>query len=249
MLENQIDTFRSICSNEDLQQYTGDAFWDLIQAVIFSDPLSGITTVKNIKDLIFHLPTVLFWDKMRRYLMGTFYCFQDQVKMAEKFNNDNSKYNNFVKKQIHLINAIDDDQKIDYFAALTRCFLLTNLEQNLFFKLSKFIVNCTPEELHFLSNIPFNYQSENTVFVSTLYQYGLFVQKATQNNVTYILSDFGKALKQNSLNFDCGLNGSLRITSYNEITQLNIAEPTTADDIERIFNESNIVIDAGTAEI
>ena len=247
MLERQVNSLRTILSDKDLQQYTGDGFWNLIQAVVLSDPFSGIAAGKDIKELIFHIPTILFWDKMKRYLLGTFSCREDQVKMAEKFCHDNDKYNVFVKKQIHLINEIDDDKKVDYFASLTRCFLLTDLNENLFFKLSKYITNCTPEELQFLSEISFDYQSKNTVFVSSLYQYGLFVQKEKSDGVIYVLSDFGKALKQNSLNFDSGLNGKSRIVSYEEVTPLTIAEPATAEDIEKMFNDSELVIDGGSA--
>ena len=247
MLEKQVDALRAILSNEDLQNYAGDSFWNLIQAVVFSDGFAGIAAGKNIKELIFHIPTILFWDKMKRYLMGSFRSFEEQVKMAGKFHNNNSKYNDFVKKQIHLINEIDDDKKVDYFASLTRCFLLTDLEENLFFKLSKYIMNCTPEELQFLSNISFDYESKNTVFVSSLYQYGLFVQKEMPDGVVYVLSDFGKSLKQNSLNFNSGLNGRRRIVSYKEIAPLKITEPTTVEDIEKIFDDSERVIDGGSA--
>ena len=133
MLDNQITALKTILSDEDLQQYSGEGFWNLIQAVVLSDPFTGTLALNNIRELIFHIPTILFWDKMKRYLLGTFSCFEDQVRMAEKFNNDNNSYTAFVKKQIHLINEIDDDQKVDYFAALTRCFLLTQLEEGLFF--------------------------------------------------------------------------------------------------------------------
>lgn len=52
--------------------------------------------------------------------------------MAAKFNDDNKKYNKFVKRLIHLLDQLDDDQKVDYFAALTRAFLLTDLDKYLF---------------------------------------------------------------------------------------------------------------------
>ena len=81
---------------------------------------------------------------MKRYLTGTFYSYGDQVKMAAKFNDDNKKYNKFVKRLIHLLDQLDDDQKVDYFAALTRAFLLTDLDKYLFFKLSKYLEMCIP---------------------------------------------------------------------------------------------------------
>lgn len=99
MLERQINSLRTILSDEDLQQYAGDGFWNLIQAVVLSDPFAGIYAGKDIKELIFHIPTILFWDKMKRYLLGTFSCFEDQVKMAQKFCHNDDRYNNFVKNK------------------------------------------------------------------------------------------------------------------------------------------------------
>ena len=239
MLKKQTEALSKILSNDDLQTYAGDAFWNLIQAVVTSDPFAEIAAIKDVKDIIFHIPTILFWDKMKRYLLGTFSCFEDQVKMAAKFNEDNHKYTDFVKKQIHLINEIDDDKKIDYFAALTRCFLMTSLNEDLFFKLSKFIIICTPDELEFLKDIPLTYDSKNTAIISSLYQYGLFVQGNYKNgDVVYVLSDFGKALKQNSLNFDDGLDGNNRITSYEEIEPLNLPEPMSESEIDKMFEKA-----------
>lgn len=226
MLNKQIGAMKKILTDEDLQKYTGDSFWNLIQAVILADPLAGAATVKDVKEIIFHIPTVLFWDKMKRYLLGTFSCFDEQIKMAEKFNHDSNRYTVFIKKQIHLINAIDDDKKIDYFSSLTRCFLMTSLDENLFFKLSKFIVICTSDELQFIEDISYTYKHKNTAIISSLYQYGLFIQgnHYDQGDVMYELSDFGRALKQNSLNFDDGLKGDNRITSFEMISPLNFME-------------------------
>ena len=133
MLEDQIDKLASLMKDEDLKKYAGEGFWDLMQAVIFSDPVSAVGATKNAIELAVHMPTYLFWNKMKRYLTGTFYCYGDQVKMAAKFNDDNMKYNKFVKRLIHLLDQLDDDQKVDCFASLTRAFLLTDLDIYLFF--------------------------------------------------------------------------------------------------------------------
>lgn len=227
MLENQIAKLQAILSDEDLQNYAGDGFWNLIQAVVTSDPFSGATAMKNAKELVFHMPTVLFWDKMKRYLTKTFHCYKDQVKMAGKFYPDqNVKYQEFVKRQIHLLNSLDDDMKVDFFAALTRCFLLTELELPFFSKLSKFISICTVEELLFLKDCPADYKGGNSVMISSLYRYGLFVQDTDDDADTtyYELSDFAQALKQNCLNFDDGLKGNRRVESYEQMKPLNILE-------------------------
>ena len=180
--------------------------------------------------------------------MGTFSCFEDQVKLAEKFHHDNNKYNNFVKRQIHLINEIDDDKKVDYFASLTRCFLLTDLKENLFFKLSKYIINCTPEELQFLFEIPFDYQSKKHNFCVVSLSIRTFCSKGNARWSYLYFIRFRESTEKNSLNFNSELGDRDRIVSYEEMTPLNIAEPATAEDIEKIFNDSEIVIDGGSME-
>lgn len=237
MLENQIKKLTAILTDEDLQNYSGECFWNLIQAVITEDPFSGIAAGKNIKELVFHMPTVLFWDKMKRFLMGTFHDYQDQIKMAQKFEKDNKNYAVFVKRQIHLINNLDDDMKIDYFAALTRCLLITDLNESLYFKLCKFLSICTPDELMFIKNCEYDFRGNNNTIISVLFQYGLFTQIEEQETIKtyYVLSDFAKALKQNCLNFNDGLHEKSRLISYEQLAPLNIPEAITKADIDKLF--------------
>lgn len=239
MLDNQIQALTTIIKDKDLQGYTGDSFWDLIQAVVMQDPFSGIGAAKNIKELILHMPTVLFWDKMKKFLLGTFHSYEDQIKMAQKFNDDNIDYTTFVKRQIHLINALDDDMKVDYFAALTRSFLITGLDRELYFKLCKFLSTCTLEELLFMEQCPYDFKSANTAMISSLFQYGLFTSDIDHETgeTHYILSDFAKALKQHSLNYEDGLRGQPRFCSYGQLASLNLPETATKAEVDALFNE------------
>lgn len=246
MLDNQIYALTTIIKDKDLRNYAGDAFWGLVQTVVTADPFAAMSTIKDIKEIVFHVPTILFWDKMKRYLFGTFYNFEEQVKMAEKFNYDNKEYNIFVKKQIHLINGLDDDMKIDYFASLTRCFLMTNLNQELFFKLAKFLSTCTVAELEFIKSKPMDFKSENTAMISILYQSGLFSQEEKENGgAKYVFSDFAKALKQNCLNFNEGIGAQERYCAYEQLEPLSIAEPATWEDIENAIGNNTLALDGG----
>ena len=248
IVENQVHNLVTIMKSKELQEYSKKTIFDLMVAVVMKDNVAAIEAADDMKNLIFHTPTILFWDKMKRYLCGTFYDYEDQVKLAEKFYDDNEKYEEFVKRQMHLINEIDDDRKVDYFAALTRSFLLTSLERELFFKLAKYINLCTSEELNFLQSIPFNYGSQNNPIISSLYQYGLFTPEENKNGkIEYKLSDFAIALKQNSLNFDEGLSSGVRLSNYSQLTPINIAEPATWEEFEDIFNKNDITLSAGTS--
>lgn len=226
MIEKQIAALTTILKDRDIHEYAGDAFLNIVKAVSLGDVGALLDSSVDIKNLLFHTPTILFWDKMQRYMFGTFRDYTEQVKMAGKFNEDNKDYEKFVKRQIYLINEINDDKKVDYFAQLTRCYLLTEMENALYYKLAKFLVMCTPEELDYIASFGYEETTNLTVIVSSLYQYGLFEQQEKQHGgVDYVLSGFAKALKYNSLNFNEGISGRNRIVSYSQITPLSISEP------------------------
>ena len=248
MFENQIVTLTTILKDKDIHEYAGDAFWNIIKAVSLGDVGALLDSSADIKNLLFHAPTILFWDKMQRYMFGTFRDYAEQVKMAGKFNEDNKDYEKFVKRQIHLINEINDDKKVDYFAQITRCYLLTEMENALYYKLARFLIMCTPEELDYIASLNYDETTNLTAMVSSLYQYGLFEQKEKQNGgVDYVLSGFAKALKYNSLNFNEGTSEKNRIVSYSQIDPLSISEPATWEDINNMLNANEIVIDGNSA--
>lgn len=250
MFDKQVTALTAILKDKDIREYSGDAFWNIIKAVVLGDVGALLDATNDLKNILFHTPTVLFWDKMQRYLFGAFRDYSDQVKMSAKFTEDNSEYEAFVKKQIHLINEMNDDRKIDYFAMLTRCFLLTDMEDALYYKLARFINICTPEELEYIKSFDYDKKSEINAVISSLYQYGLFDQAEKEHGgVDYVLSGFAKALKDNSLNFDEGLHGRVRILSYEQIPPLNIAEPATWNDIDSIINNNDVVIDGNGRDL
>ena len=235
MLEKQINALTTILRDKDIRNYSGDLFYNIIKAVALGDVGALLDAAGDVKNIIFHTPTVLFWDKMQRYLFGTFKCFDDQVKMSEKFTKNNSCYESFVKKQINLVNEMNDDKKIDYFAMLTRCFLLNEMENDLYYKLARFINMCTSDELDYIRDFDYNNRSKINAVISSLYQYGLFEQSESNDGADYVLSGFAKALKNNCLNYDEGLNSRDRILSYDQIPPLNIAEPTSFKEIDEMF--------------
>ncbi len=236
MFEKQVSTLTTIWKDTNIQEYAGDAFWNIIKAVSLGDLEALKDTALDVKNIIFHTPTVLFWDKMQKYMFGIFRDFNEQVKMAAKFNADNEEYKKFVKKQLHLINEMKDDKKVDYFAQLTRCYLLTEMKDDLYYKLARFLVMCTPEELDYIASFGYDKKTKLTVMVSMLYQYGLFDQQEKEHGgVDYVLSGFAKALKCNSLNFDEGMNGKIRMLSYEQLEPINIPEPALWEEIENMF--------------
>lgn len=246
---DQIRALTEVLKNEDLQKYAADSFLSLVEAVFTKDPFTAIDAARNIREMLYNMPNLLFWDKMKRFMYGSFSNYEEQMKMAQKFESDSDEYFKFVKKQVYLIDQIDDDEKVDYFACLTRAFLLECIiEKSLYFKLAKYLVMCTADELDFLKNCAFSYASQNTAMISALHQYGLFTQKTNeQGEASYILSDFGIALKQNCLNFEEGIGNEKRISSYSEIKPISLPEPTSVDALEAMFGGNEIVLNAGNA--
>lgn len=195
-----------------------------------------------------HLPIRMFWYKVKRFLSGTFYDYEDQIKMAARFDPTNDDYPKYIEKLIYTIDQTDDDKKIDWFASLTRAFLLELIDESLFWKLTQYLKLCTSDELEFVKACPDEYAGPLNVMVSALYYYGLFDQYTDQNNkAIYKLSSMAKALKMNYLNFDRELHGVQRITGYADLNPIGIQEPYTFDDIEKMAEGHEIILDGGKA--
>jgi len=183
------------------------------------------------------MPTVLFWDKMKRYLLGTYFSLEEQVQMATKFNDANEDYVKFVKHQLNIINDLEDDIKVDYYAALTRCLLLTNLERDLYYKLVQILRQYTTDELEFIKQCPVDIRSENSSMVSILILGGLFCQDSEGNGkAVYVLTDLAKALKKCCLNYG---DENLKIpyySGYRNLEAIPQMEPATTEDIDAMFD-------------
>ena len=234
MLEHQIDEIVEILKNEDIQHYAGEAFYNIIKAVALGDVSSGVDAVKAVKELLFHTPTVLFWDKMQRFLYGTFRCYEDQIKFAQRFDKDNKKYYHFVKKLMALVDSIVEDEKIDYLAKLTRCFLLCEIDRAIYFKMVQLIKNCTVDELVYIEKLATSDKLDNNLWVSVLSLQGLFVQEQDKDgNTVYVLSDMGKCLKECSLNYADGL---VLYKKYETLEALPQIEPVTRSKVDEIWN-------------
>lgn len=109
------------------------------------------------------------------------------------------------------------------------------MENDLYYKLARFINLCTSDELDYIKNFDYNSKAKINAVISSLYQYGLFEQSESNDGADYVLSGFAKALKNNCLNYDEGLNSRDRILSYDQIPPLNIAEPISFKKIDEMF--------------
>ena len=240
MFNSSIETFAMILKDEKLKELVECLFDKVIVAVATGDSsyLCGdIESVKKVMNVIFNIPNMLYWDKMKRYLTGAYLGLDARVKLSERFLVDYDEYTEFVKKQMMLVNQINDERKIDYFASLTRCLLITKMDFALYYKLFNFIYSCTAEELDYLKNWDFSNRDKLNTYISCLYYQGLFKQVCDDDGVTYYkLSDFGIALKIDCLNFDEDLKVK-QITSYESISPIDISESIPNSEIDKLFED------------
>lgn len=106
---------------ENLSQYMQTGLKELAKksALGLASAVTGFPVTGAIK-FVLGLPDRIFWGKMSLFLNGILKDSDIQIKLSEYFNKDNAGYEKYTKRLIHIINSIDDDKKIDYFADLTR---------------------------------------------------------------------------------------------------------------------------------
>lgn len=167
------DKIAAFISSEEVNQYKEKTTENLAEAILNLDVVSAGKQILSTGKLLLSIPDVIFWDKMRRFLLGSYSDFSQQMKMCGKFNDDDEQWRDFTKRQIYLINELDDDKKIDYFSNLTQAVLLELIDLPLYFKLANILKATTREELMYLSDhIKAETLLEN-VYVKALVSHGL----------------------------------------------------------------------------
>ena len=172
-----VNSISAVVKSKELKNYRNESvenFADLFTGDILAPVKQGVATIK----LVLSVPDILFWDKMQRFLTGTYEDFAEQIKMCQKFGDDD-KYQDFTKRQIQIINELNDDKKVDYFAKLTRSVLLELIDIPLYFKLASLLSAATREELDYLKD-NINYSgSLNMIYLESLQRYGLAILQKT----------------------------------------------------------------------
>lgn len=163
----------TVLKNENLKEYAQKEAADLGKLIFQKDIEAGTELGKNTVRLIFSIPDLIFLDKLKRFLCGTYEDFGEQVKMSSKFTRDNSEYVEFVKKQIYILNEMENDEKIDFYANLTRACLLEQIDIPLYFKLANILRQCTTEELFYLRDNVNGSIDKLNIFVDTFLGNGL----------------------------------------------------------------------------
>lgn len=236
MLDKIVDSFAIILKNIEIQSQIKEGGLNLAEAILIQDPFAGINAAKNLVQSVVAARDAIFWDKCQRYLMGTFHSQEDQERWTSKFDESNQSYKAFVKRTMQVIDQLDDDQKVDYFANLTKSYLYEELDKELYFRLAKFLSMSTSEELLYISQCHEFEKYQKNAMISLLYRNGLFDQDVDDKSITtYVLSDYAKALKQHSLNYNDSFRGLKKLGSYADLRPLEISKAATWDEINNVI--------------
>lgn len=232
--QNISESLATLIKSDDIRNYAKNGVMDLIQAIFSGDVFQGLSAIKNFNDLIFNIPNILFWEKMQKFLLNTFsdYDFEDQIKMIAKFEESYCKYSEFVKTQIHIIDKINDDKKIEYCAKLTRSLLLNNIDLTLYYKLIQIMDTCTVDELEFLKSNKLE-RIEYNIRIYYLSTLGLVRQEQEDANVYFVLTSLAKALRE------YGLSDNLKNApiKYIDLEPPKLTKFATNADISALFNK------------
>jgi len=170
-----INSVIGFVKSKEVKAYAGESTENFASIILSEDPVSIGKQVVATGKLLFSIPDIIFWDKMQRFLSGVYVDYEAQLKMCRKFDND-EKYADFTKRQIHILNELDDDKKVDFFANLTQAVLLELIDLPLYFKLATVLKVTTREELDYLSANIKRRESVIDVYMVSLLQNGLVMK-------------------------------------------------------------------------
>ena len=189
MLEKVTNGIVAIINDANIKEISKKSVFDFANIVINKDPISLVESIDDTRNLLWQIPNAIFWDKMYRFMIGTYSDYECQVKMCEKFQVDNKKAKEFIKKQIQIIEKFDLDCKVIWFSNLTRAFLLEFINEQEYFKLSFALRMISAEDIEYIKSlVDVKDVSENSV-LNLFYQHSL-VNKHTPNTSGSISSEY-----------------------------------------------------------
>ena len=119
--------------------------------------------------LPFAVRDALFLSRLQNFIRGVYKTGEDSIRLSDKlFNDENKKYSN-ASRVLEIIAKTDSDEKLDFVIAATRCFLCDCIDNTLYFRITKAIVDSLYEDLVYLSD----HVLEQTIRVGNQYTRGL----------------------------------------------------------------------------
>lgn len=98
--DEQANALAEVLKTQDVSQMMKDGIWNIIKTVLFKDVGAAVEGGLSLSNVLFHMPTALFWAKEERFFRGCFLSREEQLKLSQKFSRDNEDYIEFVKRHI-----------------------------------------------------------------------------------------------------------------------------------------------------
>ena len=206
MINEFISNVAGVIKDKDIQKLAVEGAENLFLGLVAKDITAIPTVAKNTKEIILSVPNIIFADKMYRFLTKAFSDYEMQIKFAARFNRDDPKYYDTVKKIVQIVDKIDFDEKIEWFANLTRAVCLECIDIDKYIKLSTAVSMLTVEDLKALKYYYGRTDEIENPTLSNYYSYGLTtkITPTTYKTLTskHTLSTSGVELLKYGVDFD-----------------------------------------------
>lgn len=195
MFNGIVNKIVSVLKSQETKEFVNSSTEDIIKAFAFQDAESIVKSGVGTIDYVVSIKDILFWNKVKIWLSNIYDNPDMEVKISSKFAEDNDKYVDYTKRQLQYITEIDEDEKIDYYANLTRAWLIGYIDSSIYFKLVYLLKIFTLEELKYLRDDYNEVEFTTTNFYIKEYErHGIveIVQETDQGNTVYRYSHLAK---------------------------------------------------------
>lgn len=205
VLDKIVENLLCIVKSEETKKFVESSAENIASICLTGDLQSGI--LQESKDFVKYagsIKDILFWEKMKEWLTGIYNDPQMEIKASSKFTEDNSKLYEYTKRQIQYIAEIDEIEKINYYANLTRSWLMGYIKTSVYFKLVYLLKVFTLEELDYLKkNYTENEIMEVNFYIREFSLYGLIdvIEETSEGNTTYKYSDLSKVFLYSGIDY------------------------------------------------
>ena len=223
----------TLVKSKDIRQYSEETLYSFIK-YLAGDDTAALDIGKETLKVLYQVPNIIFFDKLRVFLNSSYakIDYGTRIKFSNKFTDENDKLESFVKRQIELIDSINDSKKIEYIASLTRALLLGFIDNNLYFKLANIVDKLTSEEIQYLGENIDKPIIKLNVYTFSFKNVGLIEQTIVPNTEEgkeqYSYTPLASAVDQ----FAIKIGNDKKGYTY------NIDTPITLDNIDEYYNYS-----------
>lgn len=205
MWEKINDTIVNVLKSGETRKFAKNSAENIARACFTHDIKSGVKQAVETGKYIGSIKDSLFWSKMKKWLQQTYTTQEMEANISAKFTEDEPKYKEYTKRQLQFIAQVDEEEKIDFYANLTRAWLLKYIDSSLYFKLSYLLKVFTLEELEYLKE---NYTTQDITtinyYIREFSLYGLIdiVENTNMGNSKYKYSELAEIFVVCGLTFD-----------------------------------------------